>query len=79
MYKESTVNVTGYDSNNVPTQLFTDKSMKALGTFNRAEVKPLTPLGINQLGYIDWTDGSIASFAGNGEGHNYGDRIIHLR
>ena len=79
MYAVSTINVTGYDNNDVPTALITDKSMKALGAFNRAEVKPLTPLGINQLGYIDWTDGSIASFAGNGEGNNYGERIIQWK
>ena len=79
MWGATTINVTGYDKDDVPTALITGKSMKALGTFNRAEVKPLTPLGVNQLGYIDWTDGSIASFAGNGEGHNYGERIIQWK
>ena len=59
MYKESTVNVTGYDSNDVPTQLFTDKSMKALGTFNRAEVKPLTHLIYSNLANINWSDSGV--------------------
>lgn len=59
MFKDNTVNVTGYDKDDVPTVLIKDKSMKALGTFNRAQVKPLTPLIYSNLANINWSDPAV--------------------
>lgn len=77
---QNVVNVTGYDSSDTPTELITDKTMgSSIGTVARGHVLPLTPLGLNQLGYIDWSNVSIPTFAGNGTGHNYGERIIQWK
>lgn len=50
----SLLNVTGHSSGG-DVVLYSDKSMKALGTVERAHVKPLTPLVYVQLGSIDWS------------------------
>ncbi len=72
------LNVTGHNGvENVP--LVSNKAMGALGTVDRAHIKPIKPLVLSRLGCIDWTDGGIASFAGNGEGSNYGERIMQWK
>lgn len=58
----NTVSVIGYNSSEVPTTLISGKSMKSIGTVDRAHVKPLTPLALNKLGFIDWSDVNIPSF-----------------
>lgn len=64
MYAASTINVTGYDKDDNATSLITGKSMKALGSFSRAEVKPLTPLVYSDLGKIEWPTSGL--FSGSG-------------
>lgn len=44
MWDVNTLNITGYDNLDNPTTLVTDMTMKALGVFTRAHVKPLKPL-----------------------------------
>lgn len=59
---KNTINVIGYDSSDNPTTLIASKTMSSsLGTIERAHVKPLKPLPLNRLAYIDWTDTGIAS------------------
>lgn len=67
IWAKSVVKVTGYDSSNTPTVLFSDKQMKALPAFTRAEVLPLAPLVVpptNNLKNIDWSDPTIVANAG---------------
>lgn len=53
MWAANTLNVIGYDSYDNPTALVTDKAMKAIGTFTRAHVIPLTPLVLTLPNYSD--------------------------
>ena len=55
--------------------LLSDKSMAALGIIERAHVTPLSPLGVCQLGFIDWSDAGVQVFEAGGAGSNTGDRI----
>ena len=61
-WSSNTLDVTGYDSYDIATDLITGKSMKSIGSVARAHVKPLTPLILSKLGFIDWTDAGIPSF-----------------
>lgn len=81
MWANNTVTVKGYDSSANEYAIFTGLTMKGTSDYNyvRAHVQPLTPLGMNQLGFIDWTAVSIPTFAGNGTGNNYGERIIQWK
>ncbi len=56
----NTVNVIGYDALDNPTNLITNKAMaSSIGAVERAHVKPLTPLLISNLAFIDWTDAGV--------------------
>lgn len=61
MWAASTLNITGYDAINTPTTLVSDKTMKALGTFTRAHIKPLTSIIISRLEQIDWSGVGVAT------------------
>lgn len=52
--------VTGHTSEG-DVYLVTDKAMKKLGQVNRATVLPLTPLVLNNLSRVNWTDASVAT------------------
>lgn len=56
----SLLTVTGHTSSG-DIALYTDKSMKALGTVVRAHVKPLTPLIVNNLSRVNWSDAGVAT------------------
>lgn len=75
----NTVSVIGYDSADNPTTLLSDKAMKSIGAVARAHIKPLKPLGLDRLAFIDWSAGGIQTFAGNGTDNNYGERIIQWK
>lgn len=63
MWAASTLNVTGYDSSEPAssTALITDKTMKALGVFTRAHIKPLTPLAVSNLSSVNWAGSGVAT------------------
>lgn len=58
----NTVNVIGYDALDTPTNLITNKAMaSSIGAVERAHVKPLTPLLVSNLAFIDWSDAGVFS------------------
>ena len=58
----NTLSVIGYDSESNPTTLVSGKDMKSIGTVARAHIKPLKPLALNKLAFIDWSDAGVASY-----------------
>ena len=59
----NTVNVIGYDALDTPTNLIVNKAMaSSIGAVERAHIKPLTPLPVNKLPFIDWTDAGISDY-----------------
>lgn len=67
---ESTVDVVGFDSADTSYELLSEKTMAALGDFNRAEIKVLTPLELPTYippvdwTKVDWTQAAVASETG---------------
>ena len=56
----NTVNVIGYDALDTPTNLIVNKAMaSSIGAVERAHIKPLTPLPVSKLQFIDWTDAGV--------------------
>lgn len=62
IWSGSSLSVTGHDGVNDDV-LYSNASLKAIGPFSRATVIPLTPLNINRLKYIDWTDSGVSTFS----------------
>ena len=70
MWADNTVTVTGYDASNQEYALISGKTMKGKSdNFERAHVRPLTPLIMNNFSLIDWStidgstsDGNYAAF-----------------
>ncbi|MBO4557886.1 MAG: hypothetical protein J5693_04695 [Bacteroidales bacterium] len=55
----NTLAVTGFDAANEATTLVSDKSMKSIGAVERAHVKPLTPLVLSSLQFVDWASEDV--------------------
>ncbi|MBR5035442.1 MAG: hypothetical protein IKX71_09060 [Bacteroidales bacterium] len=62
LWDKSYITVTGYDASNQEYALVTDKQMKAISNyaFERAHVKPLTPLILNNLNNI-WSSSGVVT------------------
>ncbi len=63
MWANNTVTIKAYDSSDNEYAIITDKTMKGDGSYNfvRAHVRPLTPLILNNLERIDWSDAGVAT------------------
>ncbi len=73
MWATSTINVVGYDKDNNEFELVVNKTMSSLGTFTRAQVKPLATLYASRLATINWADAGITA---NGSGNS---RIVQWK
>ena len=62
LWGSSTIGIIGYDSVGTPTTLLTGKTMGSLGAFTRAHVKPVAPLVLSRLGFINWNEVGIPSY-----------------
>ena len=63
MHVPNVINIVGYDSSDNEVNLLADKTMKAISayTFERAHVKPLSTLVLNNLSRVNWSASGVAS------------------
>ena len=65
IYDGNTVTVTGHDGVNNDV-IYSNTSVKSIGSFSRATVIPLTTLHMNNLKSINWSGSGISSFGESG-------------